>query len=413
MVDTLKNLPQFKTVANIISLFVSGYKVIGKFELGPYYTFYSFNPVEGNRVRLGGRTSNDFSKRIMLDGYLAYGMRDERFKYGGGFIYMLNKNPRMAVGASAKRDMEQLGQASGAFREDNVLSSLFRRNPANKLTDVTELEGYLEREWLYGLTNKLIFTHRVLKPAGDKYRYVRFEPDLTEEQQVNYLITSEVTLYTRFAYKEKFVYGEFERVSLGTNYPALEISYSYGMPRVLGAEFEYQRLIMRVQDKMRFGPFGYVDATVEAGRIFGHLPYPLLMLHQGNETFFYDESSYNTMNYFEFVSDKWVSVWATYHAEGLVLNKIPVMRRLKWREVVSAKALVGGYDEANDQILSRDFNYDGQPDIYTLTKPYVEAALGVENIFKVLRVDALWRLSYLDHDNIVKFGLRATFQVNF
>jgi Family of unknown function (DUF5686) len=413
MVDTLKNLPQFKTVANIISLFVSGYKVIGDFELGPYYTFYSFNPVEGNRVRLGGRTSNDFSKKIMLDGYLAYGMRDERFKYGGGFIYMLNKNPRMAVGASAKRDMEQLGQASGAFREDNVLSSLFRRNPANKLTDVTELEGYLEREWLYGLTNKLIFTHRVLKPAGDKYRYVRFEPDLTAEQQVNYLITSEVTLYTRFAYKEKFVYGEFERVSLGTNYPALEISYSYGMPRVLGAEFEYQRLIMRVQDKMRFGPFGYVDATVEAGRIFGHLPYPLLMLHQGNETFFYDESSYNTMNYFEFVSDKWVSVWATYHAEGLVLNKIPVMRRLKWREVVSAKALVGGYDEANDQILSRDFNYDGQPDIYTLTKPYVEAALGVENIFKVLRVDALWRLSYLDHENIVKFGLRATFQVNF
>ena len=413
MVDTLKNLPQFKTVANIISLFVSGYKVIGNFELGPYYTFYSFNPVEGNRVRLGGRTSNEFSKRIMLDGYLAYGMRDERFKYGGGFIYMLNKNPRMAVGASAKRDMEQLGQASGAFREDNVLSSLFRRNPANKLTDVTELEGYLEREWLYGLTNKMIFTHRVLKPAGDKYRYVRFEPDLTAEQEVDYLITSEVTLYTRFAYKEKFVYGEFERVSLGTNYPALEISYSYGMPGVLGSEFEYQRLIMRVQDKMRFGPFGYIDATVEAGRIFGNLPYPLLMLHQGNETFFYDESSYNTMNYFEFVSDKWVSVWATYHAEGLVLNKIPVMRRLKWREVVSAKALVGGYDEANDQILSRDFNYDGQPDIYTLTKPYVEAALGVENIFKVLRVDALWRLSYLDHENIVKFGLRATFQVNF
>ena len=413
MVDTLKNLPQFKTVANIISLFVSGYKVIGKFELGPYYTFYSFNPVEGNRVRLGGRTSNEFSKRIMLDGYLAYGMRDERFKYGGGFIYMLNKNPRMAVGASAKRDMEQLGQASGAFREDNVLSSLFRRNPANKLTDVTELEGYLEREWLYGLTNKLIFTHRVLKPAGDKYRYVRFEPDLSAEQEVDYLITSEVTLYTRFAYKEKFVYGEFERVSLGTNYPALEISYSYGMPRVLGSEFEYQRLIMRVQDKMRFGPFGYIDATVEAGRIFGNLPYPLLMLHQGNETFFYDESSYNTMNFFEFVSDKWLSVWATYHAEGIVLNKIPVMRRLKWREVVSAKALVGGYDEANDAILSRDFNYDGQPDIYTLTKPYVEAALGVENIFKVLRVDALWRLSYLDHENIVKFGLRATFQVNF
>lgn len=413
MVDTLKSLPQFKTVANIITLFVSGYKVLGKFELGPYYTFYSFNPVEGNRFRLGGRTSNAFSKRLMLDGYVAYGLRDQRFKYGGGFIYMLNKNPRMAFGASAKRDMEQLGQADGAFREDNVLSSVFRRNPANKLTDVTEATGYFEREWLYGLTNKVIFTHRVLKPAGEAYRYVRFTPQLSEQQQVDFLVTSEVSLYTRFAYKEKFVYGEFERVSLGTKYPALEIIYSYGFPDVLGSEFRYQKVIARVDDKVRFGPFGYVNYTVEGGKIFGNLPYPLLMMHQGNETFFYDESSYNTMNFFEFVSDEWASVWATYHAEGLVLNKIPLMRRLKWREVVSAKALIGSYDEANDALLSRDFNYDGQADIYTLGRPYVEAALGIENIFKVLRVDALWRLSYLDNPNIVRFGIRAKFQVDF
>lgn len=413
MVDTLKSLPQFRTVADIITLFVSGYKVLGKFELGPYYTLYSFNPVEGNRFRVGGRTSNQFSKRLMLDGYLAYGLRDERFKYGGGFIYILNKNPRMAFGASGKRDMEQLGQAEGAFRQDNVLSSLFRRNPANKLTDVTELTGYFEREWLYGLTNKLIFTHRVLKPAGDKYRYVRFTPLLTEQQEVNFLITSEFTLYTRFAYKEKFVYGEFERVSLGTTYPALEVLFSQGIPDLLGSEFRYRKLVTRVQDKMRFGPFGYVNYTLEAGKIFGNLPYPLLMMHQGNETFFYDESSYNTMNFFEFVSDEWASVWAAYHAEGLVLNKIPVMRKLKWREVVSVKALIGSYDEANDKILSRDFNYDGKPDIYTLGRPYVEAALGIENIFKVLRIDALWRLSYLDNPNIVRFGIRAKFQVDF
>lgn len=413
MVDTLKSLPQFRTVADIITLFVSGYKVLGNFELGPYYTLYSFNPVEGNRFRVGGRTSNQFSKRLMLDGYLAYGLRDERFKYGGGFIYILNKNPRMAFGASGKRDMEQLGQAEGAFRQDNVLSSLFRRNPANKLTDVTELTGYFEREWLYGLTNKLIFTHRVLKPAGDKYRYVRFTPLLTEQQEVNFLITSEFTLYTRFAYKEKFVYGQFERVSLGTTYPALEVLFSQGVPNLLGSEFRYRKLVTRVQDKMRFGPFGYVNYTLEAGKIFGNLPYPLLMMHQGNETFFYDESSYNTMNFFEFVSDEWASIWAAYHAEGLVLNKIPVMRKLKWREVVSVKALIGSYDEANDKILSRDFNYDGKPDIYTLGRPYVEAALGIENIFKVLRIDALWRLSYLDNPNIVRFGIRAKFQVDF
>lgn len=413
MVDTLKSLPQFVTIANVLNLLVNGYKVYKKFEFGPYYTLYSFNPIEGNRFRVGGRTSNDFSKRLMLEGYLAYGLRDERFKYGGGMLYVLNKNPRTAIAVNAKRDMEQLGQSDNAFRQDNVLSSLFRRNPANKLTDVTQLQGYVEREWLYGFSNKLYFTHRVLKPAGQNYRYARLRPELTTEQQANFLITSEVSLYTRFAFKEKFVYGEFERISLGTKYPVLEAQYSYGLPGVMGGEFRYQKLIGRVSDKWRFGPFGYLNLRAEAGRIFGNLPYPLLMMHQGNETFFYDEGSYNTMNFFEFVSDEWASLWASYHAEGLFLNKIPLMRRLKWREVASAKAVVGNYDVKNDLILSRDFNNDGSPDILSLKQPFVEAAVGVENIFKVLRVDFIWRLSYLDNPNIVKYGIRAKLQFDF
>jgi hypothetical protein len=413
MVDSLKVVPQFKTISNIINLFVNGYKVIGPWEFGPYYTFYSFNPIEGNRFRMGGRTSNNFSKRVMFEGYAAYGLRDERWKYGGGFILMLNKNPRMAIGANAKRDMEQLGQSQGAFRQDNVLSSVFRRNPANKLTDVTELSGYFEREWLYGFSNKLIFTHRVLKPAGTSYRYVRQGSDNTTFLPVNDITTSEFTIYTRFAYKEKFVYGEFERVSLGTNYPEFEFAYSMGTPDILGSDFRYQRVVGRMKDTWRFGPLGYMDLTLEAGKIMGHLPYPALMLHQGNETFFYDETAYNTMNFFEFVSDQWASAWATYHFEGLFLNRIPLMRKLKWREVVAAKALIGGYDESNDQILSRDFNEDGIPDIYTLGKPFIEAAVGIENIFKVFRIDMLWRLSYLDHPDIFKVGIRAKFQVGF
>ncbi|MBL7942294.1 MAG: carboxypeptidase-like regulatory domain-containing protein [Flavobacteriales bacterium] len=414
MVDTLKNIPQFKTIADIITLFVSGYKVVGPVEFGPYYTFYSYNPIEGNRVRLGGRTSNAFSKRVMVEGYGAYGFLDERFKYGAGFIWMLNKNPRMAIGANAKHDMEQLGQADGAFRQDNVLSSFFRRNPANKLTDVTELSGYVEREWLYGLSNKVIFTHRVLKPAGTTYTYTRRlkSEDLLYEP-VPVLITSELSLYTRFAYKEKFVYGEFERVSLGTRYPEVEVIYSIGLPGTLDGQFNYQRAMARVKDRWRFGPFGFLDLSLEAGKIFGHLPYPMLMLHQGNETYFYDESAYNLMNYFEFVSDRWASVWGTWHLEGLILNRIPLMRKLKWREVVSTKILVGGYDESNDEILSRDFNLDGKSDIYTLGKPYIEGALGVENIFKVLRCDLLYRASYLDHPGIAKLGFRAMFSVSF
>lgn len=413
MVDTLKSLPQFHTVASIINLFVNGYKVLGKFELGPYYTLYSFNPIEGNRVRFGGRTSNAFSKKLMLEGYVAYGFRDQRFKYGSGVTYILNKNPRLAIGVNTKRDMEQLGQSDNAFRQDNVLASVFRRNPANKLTDVEEYAGYVEKEWLYGLSTRLSFTNRQLRPAGSRYSYSRFQPDGDAIQEISSLTTTEIGFYTRFAYKEKFVYGEFERLSLGTKYPVLEVKYSLGLPGWFNGQFKYQRLVLQVKDKLRFGPFGYINLTGAAGKIFGNLPYPLLMMHQGNETFFYDESSYNTMNFFEFVSDEWASLWVSYHAEGLFLNKIPLMRKLKWREVASAKAVVGNYDLRNDDLLARDFNFDGRPDIFTLTKPFVEAAVGVENIFKVLRIDFIWRLSYLNNPNIVRYGLRAKLQFDF
>lgn len=413
MVDSLKTLPQFKTISDIINLFVNGYKVIGPIELGPYFKTFSFNPVEGSRFRLGGRTSNAFSKRLMLDGYVAYGLRDNRFKYGGGFLYVMKKNPRMAVSMHAKHDLEQLGLSENAFSQDNILGSLFRSSASFKLTDVIQYSGYFEREWLYGLSNKFMFSNRTLRPAGSSYQYNRPNKELTGEVAVDQIVTTEFSLYTRFAYKEKFVYGEFERISLGTNFPVIEFLYTRGVPDIMGSQFQYHRLEGRVSDRLRFGPFGYLKWSLAAGRIIGNLPYPLLMLHQGNQTYFYDETAYNTMNFFEFVSDEWASLWLTYHAEGLFFNKLPLFRRLKWREVASAKMVVGDYDGRNDLILSRNYEGDPTPDVFILTKPFVEAAIGVENIFKVFRIDFIWRLSYLDHPDIVRYGIRGKFQFDF
>ena len=237
-------------------------------------------------------------------------------------------------------------------------------------------------------------------------KYERYK-EATDLVSVNNITTSELTLYTRFAYKEKFVSGEFERISLGTKYPTLELTYSWGIPRLFGSDYEYHKAVVRLRDKVLFGPLGHMKIRMEAGKIWGALPYPLLQLHQGNETFFYDESAFNTMNFFEFVSDEWVSDSLTYHADGLFFNKIPLFRKLKWREVVSAKAVMGRFDPSNQEELLLPST------TYTLSKPFVESAIGIENILKVLRIDLLYRLSYLNHPNIVKFGLRAKMQIDF
>lgn len=405
MVDSIKNVPQFRTFVDIVALVISGYHKIGKVELGPYFTTYSFNPIEGHRVRLGGRTSNDFSKRIELSAYGAYGFKDQKYKYGGGFKYFLSKQPRILLTGNYSLDVEQLGQSQNAFQEDNILASAFRRNPANKLTMVEETKLDLEREWFYGFSNKIGFKHRVMQPLGTlEYRR---EPIPGTSVNKRSIITSEITLYTRFAYKEKYVSSEFTRVSLGTPYPTLEISYSKGLKGVLHSGYEYDKLVFRISDRIPLGPFGNTDYDLQAGKYWGTLPYPILEIHTGNETFISDPLAFNTMNFFEFVSDQYARLFVTHHFEGLFFNKIPLLRKLKWREVVTGKAVVGSFSNRHLDALLLGEN------MFTLSKPYVEASVGIENIFKLLRIDALYRLSYLDHPNIVKFGIRMNLNIDF
>ncbi|NND94740.1 MAG: carboxypeptidase-like regulatory domain-containing protein [Flavobacteriales bacterium] len=408
MVDSLKKIPQFNTYVDILTLVVTGYKEVGNFELGPYFTVYSYNPVEGSRIRLGGRTSNQFSTRTMLEGYAAYGFKDKEWKYMGGFLYFLEKKPRVWIEGKYSRDIEQLGQSSNAFQQDNLLSSALRRNPNNKLTMLEEVDLSLQNEWFDGFSSGVELETRRYEPRGSLV-YERFDNEVQQVVTIPELATTELKLKTRFAYKEKYVYGEFERVSLGTRFPILTAEIGLGMQGLFGGEFGYQRIRLGLQHKVRMGFYGNLDYRFEAGRFFGDpLPYPLLFLHQGNETFFYDESSYNTMNFFEFISDEYVAGAATWHLEGFFLNRIPLLRKLKWREVFSIKGVIGRYDEINNtalQLLDNSFTLE--------QKPFGEAGIGIENIFKVLRIDALWRLSYLDNPDIVKFGIRAKLQLDF
>lgn len=409
MVDTLKQIPKFNTYIDIIEMITTGYFESGNFEFGPYGSTLSFNAVEGVRIRLGGRTSNNFSKKLMLFGHVAYGTLDNRWKYGGGFKYMLNKNPRRTFGAEFQYDLEQLGASQNAFREDFFLAFLFRRNPADKLSMVEGYKLYYEHEWFSGFSNTINIIHRNLYALDGNV----FEVNKVDNEGNTYLATesaitsTEVRLDTRLAYKERFLMGEFERVSLGAKYPILEIRYGYGIPTIIGGDNEYHRLQLGVSHWFNVLNLGWSKYNIEAGRIWGVVPFPLLKLHEGNETYFFDESSFNMMNYFEFVSDKYVSVFYTHHFDGYLFNRVPLFRKLKWREVVFAKGLVGGLDKKNRE-------YSVFPNgMYTLDKPYFEAGAGVENIFKLLRVDAIWRLTQLDHPNISKFGIRFSLHFLF
>jgi hypothetical protein len=406
MVDTIKSLPAFKTYIDVVTLFFTGYYEKGKFEFGPYYTLLSFNQIEGARFRVGGRTSTQFSDRLRLEGYLAYGTNDQKFKYSAGFRYFLNKKPREAIGATYKNDVFQLGQSENAFQDDNILASLFRRNPANKLTQAEFYRLYYEREWLSGYSHKLTLDHALAEPLGQlDYSYYTNDEKSAVRNSIN---TTEISFTTRFAYREKFVEGKSGRISLGSDFPVTQFIYTAGLKGVFGSDFTYHKLVGKVDDVVKLPPFGYSYIAVEAGKTWGVIPYPLQIVHKGNESYFYDYAAFNLMNYYEFVSDQYASLSVTHHFEGFFLDKVPLMRKLKWREVATFKAAYGSYSDENLDIM-----VDKNAFSTLSAKPYAEVGFGVENIIKILRLDFIYRLSYLDNPDIAKFGIRGSLQLSF
>jgi len=406
MVDSVQSLPIYRTWQDIVIVAYSGYKIIGPIEYGPWYKTISGNQIEGVRFRLGGRTSNDFSKWVEFSGYGAYGLKDKEFKYNFGFKSFITKKPRQLVGLNYKNDYEILGQSNNAFTSDNLLASIFRRNPLNNMTRVEQYEVWYERDWFTGFNMRLALVNRNMYPLNDT-AYVHVLPDGVSEYKPG-IQTAEVRANLRFAWDEKYVEGVFSRVSMGTRYPIVQVQYVAGLKGVLNSDYAYQRLSINVDDRIRINPIGYTNYILEAGKIWGVLPYPLMVLHPGNETYVYDWSSFNMMNYYEFASDQYAMATIIHHFDGFFLNKIPLMRKLKWREVASFRCVYGSVSQENRDALLFPST------LFTLNNgPYMEAGAGIENIFRFFRVDCFWRLTYLDNPRVKPFGVRVSLQVLF
>ncbi len=405
MVDSVKKVPKYKLIYGFVNMVANYYVVTGPVEIGPYYTTISSNPVEGLRLRIGGRTSNAFSTKVMPGGHVAYGFRDNRFKYGLYLMYMFNTNPRRSAKVSYYHDMRQLGKSENAFLDDNYMVSFVRRNPNYKLTMVDQYNAYYEHEWALGFSNTLKFNYQTIYATP----YVPFNYyELTGDTVSDHSLTSaELTLSTHFAYREKFLWGKFERISLGSVYPVFDLDLTYGIKGFLDSPFEYFKVSLRVTDWIQTNPLGYFKYIISAGKVFGNIPYPLLKLHEGNETYVYDPLAFNMMNYYEFVSDQYISLLAEQHFQGFFLNRIPLIRKLRWREVVHCHVLYGSLSEKNKNLMEFPAGLTG------LNQPYYEAGAGIENIFRLFRIDALWRFSYLDHPDVSPFGVRVSMKVSF
>lgn len=407
MVDSVQSLPIYKTWEDIVIVAYSGYKIVGPMEYGPWYKTVSKNQIEGWRFRVGGRTSNAFSRWVEASGYVAYGLKDKEFKYNFGFKSFITKKPRQLIGINYKNDYEILGNSNNAFTSDNALASLFRTNPLNNMTRVEQYEVWYERDWWTGFNMRLSVLNRNMYPLNDT-TYYRINPENGDYEFKPGIHSAEIRANFRFAWDEKYVEGVFSRVSMGTKFPIIQVQYVAGLKGVFSSDYSYQRVSINLDDRIRINPIGYTNYILEAGKIWGTLPYPLMVLHPGNETYVYDWASFNTMNYYEFASDQYAMATVIHHFDGFFLNKVPLLKKLKWREVGSFRCVFGSVNQSNKDVLTFPST------LYTLNKgPFMEAGAGIENIFRFFRVDYFWRLTYRDNPGINPIGLRVSVQILF
>lgn len=419
-IDTLQTIPSFKRTMDLVTLLFAGYKNFGPFEVGPVNTFYSFNNVEGFRLRLGGRTTPELSKRYYFETYAAYGFKDEKWKYFLSATYSLNNKsiysfPQNYIRGSFQRDTKIPGQELQFVQEDNFLLS-FKRGENNMLlyNDFYKIDYVKEFENHFSYT----FTARkwTQRPGGSLI-YNTFENNmLTGVDKIN---TSEIGVSLRYAPNEKFYQGKIYRVPIIDKYPVFNLRYTAGLKGVLDGQYNYHNLMGSMDKRFYLSQLGYSDVTIEGGYIFGKVPYPLLTVHRANQTYAYQLNSYNLMNFLEFVSDHYASFNIDHNFNGFFFNKIPLVKRLKLREVASFKVLYGSLRDENNpskdpSLLQFPTNEDGSSRTYTLGRePYMEGSVGIANIFKVLRIDAVKRFNYLDNPNVSEWGIRARVKFDF
>ena len=416
-IDTLQNLPSFKRTMKIVTLLFAGYQNLGPYEIGPVNTFYSFNNVEGLRLRVGGRTTPELSKRYYFENYLAYGIKDEKWKFFLSGTYSINNKsiyefPQHYIRASFQRDTKIPGQELQFVQEDNFLLS-FKRG----VNDMLLYNDFYRLDYVKEFENHFSYNLGFKKwsqtPAGG-LNYLT-----GANQSVNRLSTSEISLQLRYAPNEKFYQGKIYRVPIADRYPVFNLRYTAGLKGVFGGEYNYHNLMGSIDKRFYLSQLGYSDVTFEGGYIAGKVPFPLLAIHRANQTYAYQLSSYNLMNFLEFVSDHYVSINIDHNFNGFFFNKVPLIKRLKLREVVSFKALYGGLrNENNPNLQSGLYRFpvyeNGAQRTYALgNEPYMEGSVGVGNIFKLLRVDLVKRFNYLNNPEVSEWGIRARVKFDF
>lgn len=410
MLDTLGTVPKFKRMYNLATILASGYIDIRGFDYGPIFSTFGYNDVEGARIRTGGRTYFGPNDKWRVQGYTAYGFKDNQVKYGVSGKWMIVPKSRFIISAGNRRDIEQLGvsltTSNDVLGRSFASSSLFSGGTNNKLTSVNLTTFGLQIEPVKNVVFQANASYRTLKSASEDFS-LDYYTDATQTDIKQEIKQSELNVIAEYTPNRKTVGYGVERTEVNNNYARLFLSYSTGLKGVLNSDFNYQKLQFYYKQPLLVGGFGRLFTTFETGKIFGEIPLGLMGVVPGNQSYFNIENTYNLLDYYDFVADEYASLHFEHHFNGRLFSRIPWLRKLNLREIIGIKGVYGNVSDKNKRINASGLVYIAPEDIYW------EYHAGIANIFKVLRVDFAWRGSYLSMPKARKFGVKVSFGFYF
>lgn len=416
MIKQLRSNSLYYWTEQILKTLIGGYITTSpksKIDIGPINTFLSFNEIEGLRTKIGFMSTANLNEHWFCRGYAAYGLRDKKIKYSAELEYSFNKKkyhprefPVHSIRASHTYDVDMLGQHYMFTNMDNIFLSLKRqKNTQMTYRRVSTIEYILE------LYNNFSITTGVKHERQEATPYIPF---ITGNGALfSHYNESSFNIQFRYAPGEKFFQAKNVRIPVNLDAPIFILSHTFAPQKFMGNMFAINKTEFSIQKRFWFSAFGYTDIIIKGGKVWSQSPYPNLLIPNANLSYTIQPESYSLMNAMEFINDQYLSWDITYWVNGALFNRIPLLNKLQLREVVSFKGLYGNLSDKNNPTLNKNLFQFPIEIPTTMTTPYMEMGVGIDNIFKILRLDYVWRLTYRTTPDVDKSGLRIALHMTF
>tara|TARA_B100001094_G_scaffold74994_1_gene71424 strand:- start:13263 stop:15791 length:2529 start_codon:yes stop_codon:yes gene_type:complete len=422
LLKDLEDNRKVKSITSTIDFLTSGYKVISPdLQFGKWWDALNYNDVEGLRFNARFRTFRSLDDRFRSTAFIAYGLKDKEIKYGIDSRYLLSYKPRLTLGLVYSNDYEQLGNSifsTGILLDSKpkVKQNLFSRGSNYFLSEVETIGFTTLLEPFKNLKIGLSLESKHFASADQTYFNIDYEQNGTVLTQYN---NTSFSTYLTFT-PNRNVYGRGVDQKLGrSNFASFSLKYTRGLDGILQGNFSYNQLQFSYKHPIRISFFGILESNLELGKTFDPVPIALLTALPANQGYSLIPRTFSLINYYDWISDNYLLGHFEHHFNGFIMNKIPLLEKLKLRSLVTFRFAYGSISNDNISKNKSKIVYNSPSN-----KPYYEYSLGIENIgfgnFKFFRADFIWRSDLHDtfltnspKNGVPKFGIRLGAKPNF